>query len=154
MTVSISSPITGAAQTGLTSPTYTLTSDVAPDNNGRQYAVTTLGGTQTGVEVTSASKPFTLTYVRPKTYKVLPPLNTVTGVPPSIPRNTHKLIGRKGVEVVSGIFSVANFTLTMDVPAGSEVTDPESVRALLSAFAGALYASASGIGDTLVTGVM
>jgi hypothetical protein len=154
MTVSISSPITGAAQTGLTSPTYTLTSDVAPDNNGKQYAVTALGGTQTGVETTSASKPFTLTYVRPKNYRILPPLNTVTGVPPSVPRNTHKLIGRKGVEITSGIFATANFTLSMDIPAGSEIQDPESVRALLSAFAGALYASASGIGDTLVTGVM
>lgn len=49
MTWSPSSPLTGASQSDLTSPTYTLTSDVAPNSNGEQAAVTALGGTQTGV---------------------------------------------------------------------------------------------------------
>lgn len=156
MSFSPTSPVTGAAQTGLTTPTYTHAADVAPDVNGKQIAVTALGGTQTGVESTSAAKPFTLTYVRPKVLKVLPPLNTVTGTPPSIPRNTHKIICRKGVEVVlnSGIFANCNFTLTIDVPAGADIADPESIRAGLSMFIGTLSQQSAGIGDTLVTGVM
>lgn len=49
MAFTLTSPITGAAQTGFTTPTYTHVSDVAPEANGRQVAVTALGGTQTNV---------------------------------------------------------------------------------------------------------
>jgi len=42
MTFALSSPVTGAAQTGLTSPTYTVTADTPPDANAKQYAVTAL----------------------------------------------------------------------------------------------------------------
>lgn len=59
MSFTLTSPITGAAQTGFTSPTYTLTSDLAPDNNGKQVAVTALGGTQVGVTTHSVAAPFT-----------------------------------------------------------------------------------------------
>lgn len=45
MTVSLSSPVTGATETSFTNPTYTFVSDQAPDNNARQYAVTALGYT-------------------------------------------------------------------------------------------------------------
>jgi hypothetical protein len=49
MSISVTSPITGGAQTGLTSPTYTVVTDTAPPGNpGKQVAVTALGGTQAG----------------------------------------------------------------------------------------------------------
>ena len=65
------SPVTGAAQTGLTTPTYTFVADVAPDANGKQVAVTALGGTQVGVTPHSVASPFTGTFVRPKSFKAL-----------------------------------------------------------------------------------
>jgi len=71
MTISYTNPVTGAAQTGLTSPTYTLVADIAPDVNGRQWAVSALGGTQTGVRTHSASDPFTITVMRPKVFQSL-----------------------------------------------------------------------------------
>lgn len=43
MSFAPSSPVTGAAVTGLTSPTYSLTTDVAPSLNGKQYAITAVG---------------------------------------------------------------------------------------------------------------
>ncbi len=154
MTISLST-ITGSAQTGLTSPTYTVVADTPPPGTkGKQYAVSALGGTQTGVEASAVGQPFTLTYIGPTNPRGAPSVSQTTGQPTSTPRNTHKFIVRKGVEVVSGYFATMNATLQLDVPAGSELKDPESVRAALSALIGALSQISSGLGDTVVSGVM
>jgi len=149
------SPITGGAQTGLTSPTYTFVSDVAPDANGKQVAVTALGGTQTGVQVHSVASPFTLTFARPKAFKALGQPNPVTGRLPSVPRNTYKIITRKGVVPLAGQPAATMLvTTTIDVPAGSDSYDAANVRAALSAHIGALNQQSAGIGDTGTSGIM
>lgn len=149
------SPITGGAQTGLTSPTYTFVSDVAPDANGKQVAVTALGGTQTGVQVHSVASPFTLTFARPKAFKALGQPNPVTGRLPSVPRNTYKIITRKGVVPLAGQPAATMLvTTTIDVPAGSDSYDAANVRAALSAHIGALNQQSAGIGDTGISGIM
>lgn len=155
MAVNLSSPITGLAQTGLTSPTYTIVDDNAPTNNGKQYAVTALGGTQTGVTVSSVAAPFTLTFFKPAVLKQLGKANPVTGVINGIPRNTYKLITRKGVLPLAGQpYQNMLIETIISVPAGADLADPEDVRAALSAHFGALSQVSSGIGDTAVTGVM
>lgn len=155
MTVNVTSPVTGGAQTGLTSPTYTLTADVAPDANGRQWAVTALGGTQTGVVSHSVASPFTLTIWKPKNLRTLGQPNVNTGVVANVPNNTYKLIVRKGVIPLAGQASrTAVFTLQMDVPAGSDSADPEDIRAAVSLLIGAATQVSSGIGDTLVSGIL
>jgi len=155
MSYSPSSPLTGAAQTGLTSPTYTLTSDIAPDSNGIQYAVTALGGTQTGVDTHSVSKPFTITAVRPKTFKPLGRLNPVTGVVTQVPRNVWKFILRKGVSPLSGQADVPMLGyLVFEVPAGSDLADPENIRAGVSALIGLASDQSTEIGDALVSGLL
>jgi len=155
MTWSLSSPITGTAQTGLTSPTYTLTADVAPDINGKQSAVTALGGTQAGVNVHSVACPFTITFVKPKSFKTLGKPNPVTGLLPSVPKNQFKVIVRKGVLPLAGQpYSTCNITVTMDIPAGSDMADAANVRAAFSAAIGALSQQSAGIGDTAVSGLM
>lgn len=149
------SPITGAAQTGLTSPTYTHVADVAPDVNGKQVAVSALGGTQTGVTAHSVASPFTITFVRPKAYKVLGKTNPVTGLLPAVPMNSYKVITRKGVIPLAGQpFKTMLITTTVDVPAGADTADPANVRAALSAHFGALAQQSAGVGDTGVSGVM
>lgn len=155
MTIALTSPVTGGAQTGLTSPTYTLTTDTAPDVNGRQYAVTALGGTQTDVDTHSAAKPFTITYTKPKVYKAIGNANPVTGVINSVPMNTHQLLIRKGVLPASSQ-SPRNLVIriSVDVPAGSEAQDPEDIRAALSLAVGAVTQLSSGWGDTLISGIM
>jgi len=152
----ISSPVTGGAQTSLTSPTYTLVADVAPNSAGKQYAVSAIGGTQTGVDTASTpSRPFTITGSRPQNLRALSVVDPVTGVLRSVPRNSYKFIVRKGVTPLSGQASVPMvLTLTMDVPAGAEVADAPNVRAALSLLLGALWAQSSTIGDTLITGVI
>lgn len=155
MSYSPSSPVTGGAQTGLTSPTYTLAVDSAPSINGKQYAVTALGGTQSGVTTHSVSSPFTLTFVRPAVFKPLGKANPVTNVINSVPRNTYKLITRKGVIPLAGQpYQTMLITTSIDVPAGADIADAANLRAALSAHVGLLDQQSAGIGDTSVNGVM
>ncbi len=154
MALALTSPVTGAAQTGLTNPTYTLVADVAPTPNGKQYAVSALGGTQTGVEIHSISAPFTVNMVRPTAYKQLGAVNPNTGRLPNVPRNQFSVITRKGVlPMADQPYSPMVIRTIIDVPAGADVADPESVRAALSLHIGALSQASAGIGDTTVSGV-
>lgn len=155
MTYSPSSPVTGSAQTGFTGPTYTLTSDVAPSQNGKQFAITALGGTQTGVDVHTVSKPFTSTFFKPANLRVLPQANPVTGIIKSIPMNVYKLVTRKGAQPASNQSAIPlRVTTIFEVPAGVDTYEPEDVRAALSCHIGLLNQQSAGIGDTLVSGLM
>jgi len=149
------SPVTGAAVSGLTSPTYTLVADVAPNINGKQYAISALGGTQTGVDVNTVSKPFTMTFFRPAVLRTLPQANPVTGVIKNVPMNTYKMITRKGVSPAANQNAmVARITTTIEVPAGADTYEPEDLKALLSAHFGVGWEQASGIASTITTGVI
>lgn len=155
MAVSLTTPITGSSQTGLTSPTYTLVVDTPPASNMKQWAVTALGGTQTGVTVHSLNSPFTLTMIRPVTYKGLSVVNPATGQLRSVPRNTFKFGVRKGVTPLAGQApAIMQAWLVLDVPAGSSEADSEDIRAALSALIGALTQASAGLGDTIVTGIL
>lgn len=150
-----STPITGGTQTGLTSPTYTIAQDNAPDTNAKQYYVSALGGTQTGVLAHSVAAPFTLAMYRPRVFKYLQPVSPTTGVLRSVPVNTYKVITRKGVVPLAGqSFKNAVITTNLDIPAGSDVADPLSLKAALSAHIGLLTQISAGIGDTAVNGVL
>lgn len=156
MSINITSPITGAAQAGLTTPTYTVVPDVAPPGNpGEQVAVTALGGTQPSVTSHSVASPFTLNFTRPQSPRVLGTPNPVTGVVAQVPMNTYKLITRKGVSPLAGQpFRVMNITTLIDVPAGSDTADATNVKAALSAHIGALTQQSSGLGDLLINGIL
>jgi hypothetical protein len=151
---SLTTPVTGAAQTGFTAPTYTVAADVAPDVNGKQNAVTALGGTQAGVSIHSVQSPFTVTCVRPKTFKVLGKTNPVTGLLPNVPKNSWKVITRKGVIPLAGQpASLMVITTTIDVPAGADTASPAEIRAAMSLHVGALTQQSAGAGDSLVSGL-
>lgn len=156
MSFSLTSPITGGAQTGFTSPTYTLATDFPPSNvTGKQYAVSALGGTQAGVDSSSSSsRPFTVTLQRPTVLRQLPALNSA-GVLPNVPNNSFKVIVRKGVTPLAGQATrVASCTLQMDIPAGADVADTANIRAMLSLLIGSINSISASMGDTLVTGVI
>lgn len=155
MSFTLTSPITGLAQTGLTSPTYTHVVDLAPDNNGKQVAVTALGGTQTGVTTHSVSSPFICNFVRPKVFRSLGKPNPTTGLIKDVPFNTFKLITIKGVTPASGQpFAKLRVTTIIDCPAGSDTYDAPNIRAALSAHFGALSQQSAGAGDTVVSGIV
>lgn len=149
------SPVTGAAQTGLTAPTYTFVADVAPDANGKQIAVTALGGTQAGVTPHSVASPFTGTFVRPKSFKALGQPNPVTGRLPSVPMNSYGVIVRKGVTPLANQPAKPMVVrVTVDCPAGADTYDATNVRAALSFAFGLLTQQSAGVGDTVVSGIM
>lgn len=155
MSFNLTSPVTGASQTGFTSPTYTLASDVAPTINGKQMAVTAVGGTQTGVLANSVSSPFTVTFFRPASLKVLGQPNPVTGIVNSVPLNVYKVITRKGVTPLAGQpTKTMVITTTIEVPAGSDTADAPNIKAALSAHIGSVNQQSAGIGDTAISGVM
>lgn len=150
------SNITGTAQTGFTTPGYTVASDYAPDNaNGKQHAVTALTGTQAGVTVHSAQSPFTLMFYRPRVLKFLRYVVGQVTLLGRAPRNTYGLITRKGVTVVAGqpteIFTIRT---TIDLPAGADSTDAANVKAALSAHFGALSQQSAGVGDTVLSNLL
>jgi len=155
MSITIPSPITGAAQTGFTSPTYTNVADVAPGSNGKQVAVTALGGTQTGVNAHSVSNPFTCSVFRPAVLKTLPQANPLTGVIKGIPNNTYKAITRKGViPALNQSPIVVPIVTTIPIPAGADTYDAANIRAAISAHIGLLNSISAGLGDTTVSGIL
>lgn len=156
MAFTLTTPVTGGAQTGLTSPTYTISADTAPTSAGKQYAVTALGGTQSGVDTSSSpSRPFTVTLSRPTVLRTLSAVDPVTGVLRSVPRNVYTIRVRKGVTPLSGQAAVPMQIVTsIEVPAGADTADAPNVRAALSLMIGSLNQISASIGDTAVTGVI
>lgn len=155
MTISVSSPVTGLAQTGLTNPTYTLTADTPPDTNGKQYAVTALGGTQTGVTSHTAASPFTCTFFRPKVLRSYSIPNVATGVVKDVPNNVYTWLVRKGVvPLANQSFRIATIKMDHAIPAGSDTADAANIRAMASLAYGLVSQCSSGMGDTLINGVL
>jgi hypothetical protein len=156
VSLTLTSPITGGAQTGFTTPGYVIAVDTAPSNTGKQYAVSSITGTQAGVDTSSTpSNPFTVTLSRPAVMKTIGAINPNTGQLNSVPRNTYKIIVRKGcLPLANQPKSVLNATLTVDVPAGADAADAANIRAAMSLLIGSLNSISAGIGDTLVTGVI
>lgn len=154
MAITIPGSITGGTQTGFTSPTYTTAVDVAPSINGKQSAITALGGTQVGVTAHSISAPFTVTFTRPSVMKMLPSIGQ-NGQYANVPNNVSKLLTRKGVTpAVNQPTRVAMISTEFSIPAGSETYDAANVRAAIAAHIGLLNGISAGLGDTVVNGVM
>jgi hypothetical protein len=155
MSFNPTTPITGAAVTGLTSPTFTIASDSNPSQYGKQWYVSALGGTQAGVIAHSVASPFTLSAFRPANLKVLAPVNPTTGQLRSVPVNTYKWLTRKGVLPLVGQASKPSVLRTeWDVPAGADLADANSLRSQLSAHIGLLTQVLNGMADTALTGTI
>lgn len=155
MAITLSGSITGSTMSQFTSPTYTVTTDVAPDINGKQFAVTTLGGTQANVRTHAVSDPFTIAFFRPKSPKALPTPNPVTGRYGPIPRNTHGVVARKGVNYAANQPpDIAIFRGSWDIPAGADAYDSANVRALDCFLIGSLSNQSQGIADMHCTGII
>jgi len=153
MAITPTSPLTGGAQPDLTSPTYTLTDDYGPNSHSKQWIVTALGGTQTGVDTHSVSKPFTLTVERPANFRQLGAVNPVTGVLSSVPNNVYVLRTRKGSVPLSGQTPRNVIIETrIVVPAGCDTADLVNIEAGLSAHIGLMSDVSNDLGSTVENG--
>lgn len=140
--MNLNSPITGMPQTGLTSPTYSLVSDTAPSLNGKQFAVVSVGGTQSGVQPNTVGKPFSISFFRPATLKTAMAgiLSAAGLIPPAAaPLNVYTLITRKAVAVngVGGV-AIARVETRFHIPVNAPEQDPASIKAMISAHGGAI----------------
>lgn len=154
MTLAVSSPVTGGAQTGFTSPTYTLTADAAPTTFGKQYAVTAVGGAGNTPRLHTISDPFMIVLSRAAVMRTLQSANPVTGRFGPIAKNVHKIIVRKGVNYAANQApEVMLLSMDVAVPVGADAYNAVDVRAACSLMFGACFATSAGIGDTCVTGV-
>jgi IMP dehydrogenase/GMP reductase len=154
MAISLSSPVTGGAQTGFTSPTYTHVADTVPaSQNAKAYAVTALGGTQTGARISSPSDPFLMRFVRPIQYRPAPVVNANGVIVGSVPNNVYSFELKKGVYVVGTNVRPMHIDCRIAVPAGADSVDPANIRAAFSMFIGSLWQLSAGIGDSGVSGV-
>jgi len=155
MSIVVSNPVSGATVPGFTSPTYTFTADVAPNVHSKQWAVTSVGGTQAGVNAHSISEPFTVTFMRPERLRALPSPNPVTGkYPRSRGSNTFTLLLRKGCSPAVELSGLIPMRLEIPVPVGTDKNDLPAVRAAVSAFFGFGYANADEIAQALVDGMI
>lgn len=155
MAFALTTPVTGSTQTGLTTPTYTISADTAPDPMGKQFYVSALGGTQTGVLAHSVAAPFTLSMFRPKVLKTLQPVSPVTGVLRNVPFNTYKCLTRKGLLPLAGqSYKTGMISTSLEIPAGADLADPLSVRAMISAHIGMLNQLSNEIGNSVLTGTI
>jgi len=159
MSLPNSGVITGAAISGLTSPTYTLVADTAFDTRSKQAYVSTLGGTQTGVVAHSALIPFTATIRRPSIIKttIMAMYNGLSLQWSKVPFNTYDIIFRKGCNMnASGMaqYFVNVNKFSSKIFAGTETVDAANLKALNSLTAGYIWAQAQGIQDTQTTGVI
>jgi len=154
MAFSPSTPITGAANSLLTSPTYTIVADTAPNAVSKQYNVSALGGTQTSVTTHSVSSPFTMTAFRPQTFKVLGQPNA-SGVIKTFPKNEYSFLVRKGVGVLANQpIQTASIRVTVSIPAGADTYDKPNIAALVSAAIGLMTQIPQGVFDLGVTGTL
>jgi len=154
MTWSPDSSTTGGAQTGFTSPTFTLVDDTSPAVNAKQKTVSALGGTQGSATANTASSPFTATFYKPAVVKALPAPNPVTGLRGAIPNNQYRLIIRKGGFAAAGVPVTAVIRVTFDIPAGMDSYSPDEVRSMTSFLVGLLTEESADLGDTLITAVL
>ena len=154
MAFSPSSPVAGAAISGLTSPTYSLSVDTPPSSSSKQYAVSALGGTQPGVNAHSLSSPFTVTMFRPATIKSLGVPNA-SGVIKTFPKNTFELLTRKGVGVLANQpIQLATMRTAITMPAGADTYDSINIKAMLAFHIGLLTQIYQGLSDSVHTGTM
>jgi hypothetical protein len=155
MSVTLPASITGGAQTGFTTPGYTTTVDTPTDVNAKQVAVTAITGTQAGVDAHSVARPFTVAIARPKQFQVLGKPNPTTGLIGVVPRNTYKLLTRKGVlPLAAQPSAVAIMRTEIEIPAGADIADASNLRAMISAHIGVLNSISAGLGDTTINGVL
>jgi hypothetical protein len=154
MPLNLTGTITGAAITGLTTPSYTLTVDSAPTNpRGKKSVVTTIGGTQTGVTSHSISRPFFVTFTPPNVLKGLPSVNPITGLANGpIPKNEYRFNFHSGATPLAGLSPEMIFAeVRLRIPAGVETNDRPTIRALVSFMIGVIDANAEYIANTLLT---
>lgn len=154
--MAFSTSVSGQIVTGLTTPSYTLSPDIPPALNAKQWLVSALGGTQTGVTAHSVSFPFTVTIFRPLVPKQAPFPNRATGIIVNNPVNTYKRIVRKGGFYNTSVTQLGTMVSvdTITIPANMDAVDKPDIAAFFSMKGGFDYGNAQAFYDMTVSGLL
>lgn len=152
-----SSPITGSAITGLTSPTYTIIEDNPPDTNSKAWVVTALGGTQAGVSVHKNEMPFKVIAKRAARIKTPGARSATTGMYLQGGKNEYSFKFIKGSNVLAA-FGGAQYDnilgeVKLSIPAAIG-NDSAQLDALFSFMGGFINATLQGLRDTTGNSVL
>lgn len=155
MTITVSTPITGVPQTGMTAPSFAVVQDSAVNVNSRRWVVA--GVTDAGnTSPHTIGQPFYVEFTRPAVFKTPPAQDTFSGRVLSTPaRDEYHVKAVKGVLCGSaGQYYPLLIDATIKVPSGATVTDQAGIRAVFSLFGGFINEDGDGIGDVLINGTM
>lgn len=142
MALTMTGVITGAAVTGLTSPTFTLIADTSVSMYGKRSVVDTIGGTQPGVLKHSFDSQFYIDVKRPSEYKKLGTVNPVTGQLRDVPKNTFAVhIGKGAIPAVNQPAETVPIKIEFRIPAGTVSYSENDVKAEVSLLIGWLTAN-------------
>lgn len=149
MSITLTGSVTGSAVTGLTSPTFTLAADTAPESNGKQGLVSALGGTQSSVQAHTLSMPFTLMYAKPRVFN-----SNQNVLGSKVQMNKHTLIARKGLlcDTSSTVPKIGLIRTSFEIPVGAETNDTNSVKSMISAYAGWLHTHVDEVATAITSG--
>jgi hypothetical protein len=101
------------------------------------------------------SSPFFVSFWRPKTFKSVGKTNPVTGLLPSVAYNVFKQVVQKGMIPLAGQpVKPSSISTVFSVLAGADTADAANVRAMVSFDVGVRSQTSSGLGDTLVSGLV
>lgn len=154
MSLTLTSPVTGSAQTGFTSPGYTVVADASVPTWAKAWVVSALSGTQGGVRTHTPSDVFHVQMYKPSVFRKM--LAAVAGVLTNQPKNVTGVTVRKGVLTAVGnvVYDEAVLRIQMAIPSGAETADAPNCRAMMSLGFGIIAQQSANIGDTVVTQVL
>lgn len=114
-----------------TAPTFNLAVDVAPNSNGKQWAVTSVSAAS-GVRAHSTTDPFTITYFKVASPQAAPKLGS-NGFLINTGYNRFKRVIRKGTIVLAGQSPVIS-TASQDykIAAGADSADVANIAAIVA----------------------
>jgi hypothetical protein len=142
---------------GYTTAIVTNVEDTGPNAHSVQRAFTAESSGTFPATVTfhSVSSPFTFTVERPAQYRILGPVNPVTGKLGSVPRNVFTMRTRKGVTPLSGQAPVTMVIETkVSVPAGADAADPVNIRLALGVHAAEMNNLSTQLAEIFIDGVL
>jgi hypothetical protein len=149
--------VTGVVLGGFTAPVYNVTADLQAEQNTKTWIVSSLGGTQTGVQVHSNEMPFRFIAKRPTKIKIPGARSTTSGQYLTGGKNEFSYLTVKGANILSAMsgYQYENilFRTTVSTPAAIGNDKPQ-LYAAASFHTAAITQLIAGICDTQLQSVM
>ncbi len=154
MSISLTGPTAAITTNSISAGTYSFVAELARDNRSKAFVVSTLGGTQTGVEIHRVDAPKRFVVKNPATFLQPSAYNVTTGRYGRVPKNSTRVIGTGSAKVAANQYETIPITLDIGIPAGSMSYDRANVEASVLMFIAGLYDQKEEIVQALYDGLI